>query len=282
MKQNMEIENTTSDVDLDGRLSFIEIDQQDCESLRSLKTVIERELPKGLDRFYEKVRANPETKRFFSSENHMQSAKSAQAGHWDSIANGRFDKQYAARVTKIGSVHADIGLLPRWYIGGYGVLTDQLIHGVVKEFWPKGGLFSKAKHGPDEIAERLSALIRAIYLDMDLSISVYMDKAEEAKKKRRSTPCCAPSSSTGRGWRQTWQHHGACRAVATEAGDRCAEGRSQSSLACTFPRTANARNPGQCRPRHDKRGLGRVLIGRTRPLHPASKNRPCRVKATFA
>ena len=183
MKQNMEIENTTSDVDLDGRLSFIEIDQQDCESLRSLKTVIERELPKGLDRFYEKVRAYPETKRFFSSENHMQSPKSAQAGHWDSIANGRFDKQYAARVTKIGSVHADIGLLPRWYIGGYGVLTDQLIHGVVKEFWPKGGLFSKAKHGPDEIAERLSALIRAIYLDMDLSISVYMDKAEEAKKK---------------------------------------------------------------------------------------------------
>jgi methyl-accepting chemotaxis protein len=183
MKQIMEIENTTSDVDLDGRLSFIEIDQQDCESLRSLKTVIERELPKGLDRFYEKVRANPETKRFFSSENHMQSAKSAQAGHWDSIANARFDRQYAARVTKIGSVHADIGLLPRWYIGGYGVLTDQLIHGVVKEFWPKGGLFSKAKHGPDEIAEMLSALIRAIYLDMDLSISVYIDKAEEAKKK---------------------------------------------------------------------------------------------------
>ena len=237
MKQNMEIENTTSDVDLDGRLSFIEIDQQDCESLRSLKTVIERELPKGLDRFYEKVRANPETKRFFSSENHMQSAKSAQAGHWDSIANGRFDKQYAARVTKIGSVHADIGLLPRWYIGGYGVLTDQLIHGVVKEFWPKGGLFSKAKHGPDEIAERLSALIRAIYLDMDLSISVYMDKAEEAKKKRRSTPCCAPSSSTGRGWRQTWQHHGACPAV-------------RPKLATEAPKAARPKQPRPLLPPH--------------------------------
>ena len=181
--QKSEFQDTSSNIDLDGRLSFIEIDQKDCGRLKNMKSIIERELPKGLDRFYEKVRANPETKRFFSSENHMQSAKNAQAGHWDSISNGRFDKQYADRVNRIGSVHADIGLAPRWYIGGYGVLTDQLIHGVVEEFWPKGGMFSKAKHGPDEVAAMLSALIRAIYLDMDLSISIYIDKAEEAKKK---------------------------------------------------------------------------------------------------
>jgi len=184
--QKSEFQDTSSNIDLDGRLSFIEIDQKDCGRLKNMKSIIERELPKGLDRFYEKVRANPETKRFFSSENHMQSAKNAQAGHWDSISNGRFDKQYADRVNRIGSVHADIGLAPRWYIGGYGVLTDQLIHGVVEEFWPKGGMFSKAKHGPDEVAAMLSALIRAIYLDMDLSISVYMDKAEEAKKKAQA------------------------------------------------------------------------------------------------
>ena len=172
-----------SSADLESRISFLQIDADARNKLKKLKGVVQRELPKGLDRFYEKVRANPETKRFFSSENHMQSAKNAQAGHWDSISNGRFDKQYADRVNRIGSVHADIGLAPRWYIGGYGVLTDQLINGVVEEFWPKGGMFSKAKHGPDEVAAMLSALIRAIYLDMDLSISIYIDKAEEAKKK---------------------------------------------------------------------------------------------------
>ena len=172
-----------SSADLEGRISFLQIDADTRNKLKKLKSVVQRELPKGLDRFYEKVRANPETKRFFSSENHMQSAKNAQIGHWESIVNGRFDEQYADRVNRIGSVHADIGLAPRWYIGGYGVLTDQLIHGVVEEFWPKGGMFSKAKHGPDEVAAMLSALIRAIYLDMDLSISIYIDKAEEAKKK---------------------------------------------------------------------------------------------------
>jgi methyl-accepting chemotaxis protein len=140
-------------------------------------------MPKGLDRFYKSVSTHSATKHFFSSESHMQGAKKAQLNHWEAVANARFDDNYAERVTKIGSVHADIGLSPRWYIGGYSMLADQLIHGVVEEFWSKGGLFSKAKEDPAEVAGMLSALVRAIFLDMDLSISTYIDKAEEAKKK---------------------------------------------------------------------------------------------------
>jgi methyl-accepting chemotaxis protein len=169
--------------DIEGRLSFLQLDPKAREALKALKPVLQRELPKGLDRFYETVRSTPETRKFFASDEHMQGAKKAQIGHWEAIVDARFDADYARRVGKIGTTHADVGLSPRWYIGGYGILTDQLVHGIVAEFWPKSGMFAKPKLGPEEFAAMLSALLRAIYLDMDLSISAYIDKTEAAKKQ---------------------------------------------------------------------------------------------------
>ncbi|GAB4360864.1 MAG: hypothetical protein Kow0026_23500 [Oricola sp.] len=83
---------------------------------------------------------------------------------------------------KIGSVHARIGLEPRWYIGGYCLIVEQLIQGVLKEYWPTNGIFAQKGRSAKEAALVLSSLLKAVMLDMDLSISVYIDQAEEAKK----------------------------------------------------------------------------------------------------
>ena len=171
-----------ADHDISGRLEFLGIDNGCAENIRALKTLIERELPKGLDRFYDRVRQTPETRKFFSSDDHMRGAKSAQIGHWESILTGRFDETYVQRVRTIGSVHARIGLEPRWYIGGYGVVIEHLVHAVLKERWPAGGMFGKKAGSSEETADIVCSLLKAVLLDMDLSISVYIDQAEEAKK----------------------------------------------------------------------------------------------------
>jgi methyl-accepting chemotaxis protein len=151
--------------------------------LRQLKPLIERELPKGLDRFYETVSKIPEARSFFSSEKHMGGAKGAQLRHWESIASGRFDEDYVERVRTIGAVHARIGLEPRWYIGGYGLLVEHLIHAIIKEHWPAGGMLSRKKGSAEELSSLIVSLLKAVMLDMDLSISVYIEQGEEAKKK---------------------------------------------------------------------------------------------------
>ena len=171
-----------ADQGISDRLEFLGIDGRCADNIRKLKTLIERELPKGLDQFYDKVRQTPETRKFFSSDDHMHGAKTAQIGHWETIVTGRFDETYVQRVRTIGSVHARIGLEPRWYIGGYGILIEHLVHAVLKERWPTGGMFGKKAGSSDETADILSSLLKAIMLDMDLSISVYIDQAEEAKK----------------------------------------------------------------------------------------------------
>ncbi|WP_421852383.1 methyl-accepting chemotaxis protein [Oricola sp.] len=173
---------STIDQDIPGRLSFLGLDEAGLEKLRKIKPIIERELPIGLDKFYETVRRTPEASQFFRDDSHMSGAKNEQIGHWESIAAGRFDDRYVEKVRTIGSVHARIGLAPRWYIGGYGVLTEALIHGVLSEYWPSKSLFGKQNASAQEVGYLVVSLVKAILLDMDLSISVYIDEAEEAKK----------------------------------------------------------------------------------------------------
>ncbi|HEY2658293.1 MAG TPA: protoglobin domain-containing protein, partial [Caulobacteraceae bacterium] len=166
---------------LAGRLSFMKLDAEAQASIRGVKATIMRDLPAALERFYGQVRAFPETDALFPSQSLMASAKTRQLQHWEAISSGQFDHNYLKAVTAVGEVHARIGLEPRWYIGGYALVLESLIGGVLKTRWPKRRFGSK---GPDvkQVAAELGAVAKATLLDMDLAISVYMEASERARK----------------------------------------------------------------------------------------------------
>lgn len=164
------------------RLKFMKIDASAQSSLQGVKSILMRELPVALDGFYAQVQGHPETRRFFTDPARVGSAKSRQIGHWDAISSGRFDETYVRAVTAVGETHARIGLEPRWYIGGYALLLNDLIGAVVAERWPRGGFGAKKGPGADTVAAELGALAKATLLDVDFSISVYLEAAEAARK----------------------------------------------------------------------------------------------------
>lgn len=169
--------------DLERRLDYLGLDASARKELRTLKPFLEKELGPALDRFYAVVRKSPEISHLFSSDSHIAHAKGAQLGHWGNIANGDFNSDYANKVLTIGKVHARIGLEPRWYVGGYALVVEHLLTAALKEMWPKSGFFSRPDVSPEAAAAKLSSLIKAVFLDMDLSISVYMDASDVAKQK---------------------------------------------------------------------------------------------------
>jgi len=168
---------------IERRLEFIQLGKSERDKMSALRPLLEKEVPKALDKFYETVRRNPETKRFFSSEKHISSAKGAQVGHWANIIKGEYNDRYAANVRTIGATHARIGLEPQWYIGGYALVMDHLVKEAVKANFPKGGLFSKKGVDSDAFGGMLSSLMKAVFLDMDLAISVYVEEKEAALKQ---------------------------------------------------------------------------------------------------
>ncbi len=169
--------NDQSDLALKERLDFVELDAATCRTLQSLKPTISPLMGGALDKFYGKVAAHSKLGRFFRDKTHMSGAKKAQEGHWDKLANGTFDSKYVAGVTAIGKAHARIGLEPRWYIGGYSILLGELVSGILKQHWP----FPFGRNHAAALSDKLSALIKAAMLDMDYSISVYLDALEEKR-----------------------------------------------------------------------------------------------------
>ena len=172
-----------SDQGLNERLQFMNLDTRARETLRGMRKLIEAKLPAVLAAFYQQVRATPQVSRFFTSDRHMDMARDGQLRHWGTIAAAEFDSRYVESVRTIGLTHARIGLEPRWYIGGYAAIMDGMIREILKDGQGGGfaGLFRR-KGSPD-VAELISALVKASLLDMDFAISIYLEASEDAKRK---------------------------------------------------------------------------------------------------
>ena len=170
--------NQKSNTDLSERLDFLEIDQKTRETLGELRPTIRDVIGPALDKFYAKVSKTGKIVGHFRDGAHMNGAKSAQIGHWDKVAGGNFDDDYVKGVTAVGKAHARIGLEPRWYIGGYSMLVGELLAGVLVKHWP----FPFGKQHAVSLGEKLRAVVKAAMLDMDYSISVYLDELETRRK----------------------------------------------------------------------------------------------------
>ena len=164
------------------RLAFMQLGPEAQGRIRDVGDALGASVPGALDAFYAQLRAFPETKAFFSSEQHIEGAKQRQARHWGGIATGQFDENYIGAVTQVGKVHARIGLEPRWYIGGYALIIEKLLAGVLEARWPKNAL-GKRMPGCAERSAEIAAIVKAAMLDMDYAITVYLEASEDARLK---------------------------------------------------------------------------------------------------
>ncbi|PCD69336.1 globin-coupled sensor protein [Rhizobium phaseoli] len=167
-----------TDSALKQRLDFIELDEAARKSMRDLRPVISELVGGALDKFYAKIARTPAVSSFFTDKSQVAHAKKRQQDHWANLAGGSFDDSYVDGVTAVGRTHARIGLEPRWYIGGYALVMSELVKGIMEKQWPS--VF--ARQQGRQLAEKLSAVIKSAMLDMDYSISVYLETLEAKRR----------------------------------------------------------------------------------------------------
>jgi methyl-accepting chemotaxis protein len=158
----------------------MDLDDGARRALRELAPLIEREIGAALAGFYDQVRATPETRKFFKDEGHIDSAGARQKAHWSVIAKADYSDTYVRAVRAIGETHARIGLEPRWYIGGYALVSEHLIKAAIASMWPKTllGRGDSAKAG-----HAVASLMKAVFLDMDFAISIYLETIEAERQR---------------------------------------------------------------------------------------------------
>ncbi|MBL8704178.1 MAG: globin-coupled sensor protein [Rhodospirillales bacterium] len=150
------------------RLEFLKIDQTTRAALVEFRPVLEQHVQGILGKFYDHIRRYPDLVKMFGGDANIDRARGAQATHWMGIFEGRFDQAYAERVRRIGKTHERIGLEPRWYIGGYALAMSELMDVAVKHYEGK----------PDQLVQALQAMVKALFLDMDFAISIYIEEGK--------------------------------------------------------------------------------------------------------
>ena len=168
---------------IDDRLAFLRIDADTRIMLREFEPVLKAALPDILAGFYEHLRRWPDLAGMFRSQAAIDRASQAQGAHWGRLFSGRFDEDYLASVQRIGQMHSKIGLEPRWYIGAYAYVLRRLGTLVC-------GVFTNRLR-PAEARARTAALMAAVnaavMLDMDLSVSTFLEENLRAAERKLET-----------------------------------------------------------------------------------------------
>ncbi|WP_407519906.1 protoglobin domain-containing protein [Methylobacterium oryzisoli] len=155
------------------RLAFLEIDRSTVAELPQLWAIVGPALPQVLARFYAKITAVPHLAALIGRQ--QDRLVSTQSAHWERLFSGRFDEDYVASIRRIGRVHHKIGLEPRWYIGGYAFVLNELVR----------LLSQRAGFGARKtLARQVAALNKAVMLDMDFAISVYQEVLLEERQRK--------------------------------------------------------------------------------------------------
>ncbi len=165
-----------SNPEISTRLAFMAFDDAQRAKLAGLQPFVRKIIGGALDRFYAQARITPATSVFFNDDAHMTRASAAQKAHWLRIAGARFDDEFYASVRRIGSVHARIGLEPRWYIGAYALVLEDLLKGIARQHSPFRRFLSLFRISSARDAS--IAIVKAALLDMDLSVSIYFEEAQ--------------------------------------------------------------------------------------------------------
>jgi len=164
---------TQSGLDRDVRLRFMRINGETSELLRDFWGVLQPHMQTILDGFYSHIMSEPQLAKRIGNE--APRLKKTQQAHWARLFDGRFDDAYMQGVRQIGQIHNKIGLEPRWYIGGYNyVLSELSVLAVKANRW-----------SPKRLAAILKAINAAVFLDMDIAISVYQDALLEERQRRQ-------------------------------------------------------------------------------------------------
>jgi methyl-accepting chemotaxis protein len=164
--------------DMHQRLAFLQLDADAKAALAEVRPLLQAELPGILDAFYVHLKQWPQVYEMFGGDQHIAHVKQRQLGHWMAILEGKFDADYTDSVRKVGRAHHVRELEPRWYIAGYGFIVSRMFEAVSAKYDSRPSRKMEARR-----ARILSAINKAVMLDMDLAISIYIEEGKAEKRK---------------------------------------------------------------------------------------------------
>jgi len=155
-----------------ARKDFLGITAEDEQRIGGLRERFAEFAPQLSEGFYKHLLAHPETAALLQDPDLLVRLKQAQMAYFEELISGNYDRAYFEKRLRIGEIHNAVGLEPRWYLGAY----CQYVQLAFPFFAKQVGI---------PIAPELLALIKLIFLDVDLALQTYFAAATERIVQQR-------------------------------------------------------------------------------------------------
>lgn len=168
---------------IESLLALYEISDKDMKAIQKLENESKRKLPELVEKWYKWMGKTQEFKMYFEDKITLDRVIKLQLKHWGRFFGGKIDKNYYEACSRVGEVHARIGLPQDLYLAGMDHFLGLFVEMMLKMDRP-----------PDDLNECRRALNKICHLDMTITVQSYErvinDKirAQSASLVSMSTP----------------------------------------------------------------------------------------------
>lgn len=149
------------------RKEFLEFGEFDVELLREIHEQIKQTHFDDVftDLFYRHLRSFPELQKFIPDDATVNKLKVVQSQYFKRLTAGEYGENYVMDRLRVGYVHQQIGLKPKWYTGAYRKYLSYLLSVVCKmPGWDN-----------EKIIDSYNALLKIVFFDMELALDTYLE-----------------------------------------------------------------------------------------------------------
>jgi signal transduction histidine kinase len=159
--------------DLARRLGFLQINEADRQRLRELAPQLKSYAADFVETFYRHLFAFEETARFLQDPALVARLKESQQSHLESMLEADWNEGYVERRYRVGDVHAQVGISPQIFLGGY----NQYLQFCMRQ------LASHVDAPTRVYAEQMQSLQKAVFLDIGLTLEAYFIQATQSLRQ---------------------------------------------------------------------------------------------------
>jgi diguanylate cyclase (GGDEF)-like protein/PAS domain S-box-containing protein len=159
-----------------ARKEFLELSPIDCDLLRDVQKLIERDSAAFADGFYEHVLGFPEMRALVPTPDAETRLHHAMSAYFARLCQGDYDRDYVLDRLRVGLTHQRIGLEPKWYIGAYRKYLAEMV----------AILWRQLHDQPQRFHAACDAVLKVVCLDMGLALDTYFHASQREVLENRA------------------------------------------------------------------------------------------------
>jgi signal transduction histidine kinase len=154
--------------EIELRLAYLNLEPADFRLLEGLGPILEKQADAFVAVFYRHLLSFEATRKLLRDPDVKERLLQKQREYVLSLAAPKVDPAYVAERRRIGEVHAQVGLEPRWYLGAYALYFSLLTPLVGEAF----------RDDPELGSRTMTALEKLLNFDAQLAMEAYIERHE--------------------------------------------------------------------------------------------------------